>query len=47
MQLLLGTDVSIEDIIEQVEKVTKEDIMKVAENMKQDTIYFLRNEEAE
>lgn len=41
MQLLLGTDVSIEEMIEKVKNVTKEEIVSAANGMTEDTVYFL------
>lgn len=44
MQLLLGTDVSIEEMIEKIQKVTKEEIIEAAKGMKLDTVYYLDKE---
>lgn len=44
MQLLLGTDVSIEEMIEKIKRVTREEITQAAKGMKLDTIYYLDKE---
>ncbi|MEG2247026.1 MAG: insulinase family protein, partial [Peptostreptococcaceae bacterium] len=37
------TNLSIDDIINYIDKVTKEEIVNVFKNLQLDTIYFLRN----
>ncbi len=44
MQLLLGTDVSIEEMIEKIQKVTREEIAQAAKEMKLDTVYCIDKE---
>jgi len=44
MQLLLGTDVSIDEMAGKIEAVTKEEITAVASKMELDTVYRLENE---
>ena len=44
-QLLLGTDVTIEEAIERIENVTREQIMEVANGIVLDTVYFLAGKE--
>lgn len=44
---LFNIDISIEDIKKMVQKVTKEDISKMAMNLKLDTIYLLRGDKDE
>lgn len=41
MQLLIGSDTSIEEMVDAIEKVTKDDIVNIANGMKLDTIYYL------
>lgn len=45
MQLLLGADVSIKEMTDSIEKVTKEDIINIANSMQLDTVYYLEREE--
>lgn len=42
-QELSESDISIEDYMDRIEKVTKEDIVHIAENVAIDTIYFLKD----
>ncbi len=42
-QLVSGTNYSLDDIIQKVMAVKKEDVIKVAQNIELDTIYFLKN----
>ncbi len=42
-QLVSGTDYTLDDIIQKVMAVKKEDVIKVAQNIELDTIYFLKN----
>lgn len=44
MQILLGTDVSIEEMTGKIEKVTREEIISVAGKMKLDTVYYIDKE---
>lgn len=44
-QLCLGTDMSIDETAKAIEEVSREDIIKVAENVKLDTVYFLTGKE--
>lgn len=44
-QICLGSDVTIEEAIEKIESVTKEDIVKVAQRVVLDTVYFLAGKE--
>lgn len=44
MQILLGTDVSIEEMTQKIEKVTREEIISVAGKMKLDTVYYIDKE---
>ncbi|MBF8982254.1 insulinase family protein [Lutibacter sp. B2] len=44
-QSICKNEDSLEKIIEKIRKVTKEEIVQVAQNIKLDTIYFLNNEE--
>lgn len=41
-QELINSDLSLENIIENMKKVTIEDVVKVAQNVKLDTIYFMK-----
>ena len=41
-QELINSELSLEDVIENMKKVTVEDIVKVAEQVKLDTIYFMK-----
>lgn len=41
MQLLLGTDTSIEEMTERIQNVTREEIINAAKSMKLDTVYYL------
>jgi predicted Zn-dependent peptidase len=41
-QELIDSELSLEDVIENMKKVTVEDIVKVAEQVKLDTIYFMK-----
>lgn len=45
MQLLLGTDISIKEMTDSIEKVTKDEIVAVANSMQLDTVYYLDREE--
>ncbi|WP_082234138.1 EF-P 5-aminopentanol modification-associated protein YfmF [Halobacillus massiliensis] len=44
-QMLSGTDISAEEILNNVRQVTKEDVVKVAEKIELDTVYFLTSQE--
>ena len=44
MQILLGTDVSIEEMTEKIEKVTREEIVQAAKGMTLDTVYYIDKE---
>ena len=44
MQLLLGTDISIEDMKKAVEAVTLEEITEIAKSMLLDTVYYIDKE---
>jgi len=44
MQILLKTDVSIEEMTEKISAVKREDIIEVAKNMKVDTVYYMDKE---
>lgn len=44
MQLLLETDVSVSEMVDMVNKVTREDIIEVAKGMKLDTVYYMEGE---
>lgn len=44
-QILLGRDITIGQAIENIEKVTKEEIVRVANQVKLDTVYFLTGKE--
>ncbi len=44
-QILLGRDITIGQAIENIEKVTKEQIVEVANRVKLDTVYFLTGKE--
>lgn len=44
MQILLGTDVSIEEMTKKIEKVTREEIIEAAKGMKLDTVYYIDKE---
>lgn len=44
-QILLGTDVSIEDTIENIENVTRDQIKEAASRVTLDTVYFLAGKE--
>ena len=44
MQLLLGTDVSIEEMIDKIQAVTREEIIEAAKGMKLDTVYYMEAE---
>lgn len=44
MQILLGTDVSIEEMTEKINGVTREEIIAAAKEMKLDTVYYLDKE---
>jgi predicted Zn-dependent peptidase len=41
-QDLIDSDLTLEDVIDNMKKVTIEDIIKVAQNVKLDTIYFMK-----
>lgn len=45
-QIFLGTELSPEDEIELLEKVTKEDIVEAAKSFKLDTVYVLKGKES-
>jgi predicted Zn-dependent peptidase len=40
-QVVSGTNDTFDTIIEKVKKVKKEDVIRVSENIKLDTVYFL------
>ena len=42
-QELANTNITTEEYKEKIEKVTKEQIVEVAKNVKMNTIYFLKN----
>ncbi len=44
MQILLGTNISIAEMTEKIEKVTREEIISAAKTMKLDTIYYMEAE---
>ena len=44
-QLLLGADVSLEEAAERIERVTREEIIEVANRVRLDTVYFLAGKE--
>ena len=44
MQILLGTNISIEEMTAKIEKVTREEIIAAAKTMKLDTIYYMDKE---
>ncbi len=44
MQILLGTDVSIEEMTKKIESVTREEIVQAAKAMKLDTVYYIDKE---
>ncbi len=44
MQILLGIDISIDKMTEEIEKVTREDIINAAKGMMLDTVYYLEKE---
>jgi len=44
MQLLLGTDVSIEEMTEKISKVSRDEIVSAAKSMKVDTVYYMDKE---
>ena len=45
MQLLLGTDISIKEMTDSIQKVTKEEIVAISNSMQLDTVYYLDREE--
>ena len=44
MQILLGTDVSIEEMVKRIENVKKEEIVQAAKTMVLDTVYYIDKE---
>ncbi|UOQ93278.1 insulinase family protein [Halobacillus shinanisalinarum] len=44
-QMLSGTEIPAHELMENIRKVTKEDVVKVAEKIELDTIYFLTSQE--
>ena len=44
MQILLGTDISIEEMTKKIEKVTREEIVQAAKGMNLDTVYYIDKE---
>ena len=42
-QEMSGNQKSVDDYIERIEKITKEDVIQVANKVEINTIYFLRN----
>jgi predicted Zn-dependent peptidase len=42
-QLMAGTNDSFESVVEKTRRVTKQDVINVAEKIRLDTVYFLRN----
>ncbi len=44
MQILLGTDVSIEEMTKKIENVTKDEIVQAAKGMTLDTVYYIDKE---
>lgn len=47
MQLLLGTNTDIHQMTKQIESVTRDEIVRIAQGMKLDTVYYLDKEGAE
>ena len=46
-QVIIGTNVSLEEYISAIEKVTKEDVIKIAQQISLEMIYFLTGREGE
>jgi len=44
-QYIAETDDTPDDVIENVKKVTKKDVVDIAERIKLDTVYFLTSKE--
>lgn len=44
MQLIMGTDVPISEMIERIQNVTREEIVSAAKSMKLDTVYMLKSD---
>ena len=44
MQLIMGTDVQISEMIERIQNVTREEIVSAAKSMKLDTVYMLKSD---
>ena len=44
MQILLGTNTSIKEMTEKIEKVTREEIITAAKSMVLDTVYYIDKE---
>ena len=44
MQLLLGSDISIEEMTSKISEVTREEIVSAAKSMKLDTVYYMEAE---
>ena len=44
MQILLGTDVSIEEMVSRIENVTRDEIISAARGMVLDTVYYIDKE---
>ena len=44
MQLILGTDTSVEEMAKEIENVTRDEIITAARGMKLDTVYYLDKE---
>ena len=42
-QLMAGTDDDLEDFVQKIESVTREQVVDVSKNIKLDTVYFLKN----
>ena len=42
-QSIRGKNITIEEMVEKLTEITKEDIMKVAGKLQPDMVYFLRN----
>ena len=44
MQLLLESNISIEEMTEKISGVTRDEIVKAAKSMKLDTVYYMDKE---
>ncbi|MDO4563127.1 MAG: pitrilysin family protein [Clostridia bacterium] len=45
-QIMLGTNMSIEDYIAKIKQVTLDDVVRVADSIQLDTVYFMEGEDA-